>query len=100
VYSAFALADIWKTHRYIETQEVLLLSKDGDNKMKKLIGLLVICFAFSLSAVAQHGGHPGGGGRPEVGGGRQNIPSHGPARVTTPHPAEEKPQVQRQGRTS
>lgn len=56
--------------------------------MKKLIGLLVICFAFSLSAVAQHGGHQGGG-RPEVGGGHQNIPKHGPAKVTTPHPAEE-----------
>lgn len=56
--------------------------------MKKLIGLLVMCSAFSLSAVAQHGGHPGGG-RPEVGGGHQNIPKHGPVRVTTPHPVEE-----------
>jgi hypothetical protein len=63
--------------------------EDGDNKMKKLIGLLVICFAFSLSAVAQHAGHEGGGARPEVGGGHQNIPKHGPAKVTTPHPAEE-----------
>jgi hypothetical protein len=57
--------------------------------MKKLIGLLVICFAFSLSALAQRGGHQGGGGRPEVGGGHQNIPAHGPARVKSPHPAEE-----------
>ena len=56
--------------------------------MKKLIGLLAICFLFSLSALAQHGGH-GGGGRPDVGGGRMNIPTHGPARVTTPHPVEE-----------
>ena len=55
--------------------------------MKKLIGLLVICFAFSLSALAQHGGHEGKG-RPEVGGGRQNIPKHGPAKVATSHPAE------------
>jgi hypothetical protein len=59
-------------------------------KMKKLIGLLAICFLFSLSALAQHGGH-GGGGRPAVGGGRQNIPAHGPARVTTPRPVEEHP---------
>jgi hypothetical protein len=56
--------------------------------MKKLIGLFVICFAFSLSALAQHGGHAGGG-RPEVGGGRQNIPKHAPARVATPRPVEE-----------
>jgi hypothetical protein len=55
---------------------------EEDDKMKKLIGLFVICSAFSLSAVAQHEG------RPEVGG-RPNIPAHGPARVTTPHPAEE-----------
>jgi len=40
--------------------------------MKKLMGLLVICFAFSLSAFAQHEGHAPGG-RPEVGG-RENIP--------------------------
>jgi hypothetical protein len=53
--------------------------------MRKLIGLLVICFLFSLSALAQHGG----GGRPEVSGGRMNIPTHGPARVSTPHPVEE-----------
>ena len=39
-----------------------------------------MCFAFSLSAVAQRGGHESGG-RPEVGGGHQNIPAHGPARV-------------------
>ncbi|MFZ1130039.1 MAG: hypothetical protein WBV31_00495 [Terriglobales bacterium] len=56
--------------------------------MKKLIGFLVICFVFSLSALAQHEGHMGGG-RPEVGGGRQNIPKHGPVRATNPHPAEE-----------
>jgi hypothetical protein len=54
-------------------------------KMKKLIGLLAICLAFSLSAVAQHPG----GGRPEVGGGRQNIPAHGPARIKTARPPEE-----------
>jgi hypothetical protein len=61
--------------------------------MKKLIGLLAICFVFSLSALAQHGGNQGGGrqggGRPEVGGGRQNIPSHGPARVRSSHPVRE-----------
>ncbi|HLX82940.1 MAG TPA: hypothetical protein VKR59_03525 [Terriglobales bacterium] len=56
--------------------------------MKKLIGLLAICFAFSLSAVAQHEGH-GGGSRPEVGGGHDNIPKHGPGRVETPHAVEE-----------
>jgi hypothetical protein len=59
----------------------------GD-KMKKLIGLLAMCFAFALSAMAQHGGHQGGG-RPEVGRGRRNIPSHGPARVENSRPAEE-----------
>ena len=55
--------------------------------MKKLIGLLTICFAFSLSAMAQHGGHESGG-RPEFGG-RQNIPSHGPGRVQSPRAPEE-----------
>ncbi len=60
--------------------------------MKKLIGLLAICFAFSLSALAQHGGHEGGGGaRPEVGGGHQNIPKHGPSKAGTPHAVEEHP---------
>ena len=54
-------------------------------QMKKLIGLLVICFAFSLSALGQHAEHAGGGARKEVGGGHQNIPKHGPARVSTPH---------------
>jgi hypothetical protein len=54
-------------------------------RMKKLIGLVVVGFVFSLSALAQHAG----GGRPEVGGGRQNIPRRGPAKVTTAHPAEE-----------
>ena len=34
--------------------------------MKKLIGLLVLCFAFSLSAVAQRGGHESGAGRRSV----------------------------------
>ena len=72
---------------------VLSLLENGDNKMKKLIGLLAICFVFSLSAVAQQGGHQGGGrqggGRPEVGGGHQNIPKHGPARATTQRPAQE-----------
>jgi len=82
------LPAISKAHRNIYIGVVLSQLED-DEKMKKLIGLLVICFAFSLSAVAQHGGHQGGGGRPEVGGGHQNIPKHGPARVTTPHPAEE-----------
>jgi hypothetical protein len=53
--------------------------------MKKLIGLFVICFAFSLSALAQHAGHEGGG-KPEFGG-HENIPKHGPAKVVTPHPA-------------
>jgi len=49
--------------------------EDDDNQMKKLIGLLVLCIVFSLSAVAQHGGHENhGGGRPEVGGGRQTSP--------------------------
>jgi hypothetical protein len=72
---------------------VLSLLEDGDDKMKKLIGLLAICFVFSLSAVAQQGGHQDrgrqGGGRPEVGGGHRNIPKHGPARATTQRPVEE-----------
>jgi hypothetical protein len=55
--------------------------------MNKLIGLLVICFAFSLSALAQHAGHEGGS-KPEFGG-HENIPKHGPAKVATPHPAED-----------
>ena len=58
------------------------------NKMKKLIGIFAMCFVFSLSALAQHEGHQGGG-RPEVGGGRQNIPSHGPSRVKNAVPAQE-----------
>jgi hypothetical protein len=55
-------------------------------KRKKLIGLLAICLAFSLSAVAQHNE---AGGQPEVGGGRQNIPAHGPAHIRTARPPEE-----------
>jgi hypothetical protein len=61
--------------------------------MKKLIVGLVVCIGFSLSAVAQHGGHEGGGGRPgggagraEVGGGRRNIPSRGPSRMQEGRP--------------
>ena len=54
--------------------------------MKRLIGLLAIALMFSLTAFAQRGG---GGGRPEVGGGRPNIPAHSPARVSTPRPPEE-----------
>jgi hypothetical protein len=46
--------------------------------MKKLFGILVVCFAFSYMAFAQH--HGGGG----VGG---HIPSHGPAPVHEAHPA-------------
>ena len=38
--------------------------------------------------MAQRGGREGGG-RPEVGGGRQNIPAHGPARVRNERPPEE-----------
>jgi hypothetical protein len=67
----------------------MVLSQLEDvKKMKKLIGLLVICFAFSLSALAQHQEHAGGGGKPEVGG-HENIPKHGPAKVTAPHATEE-----------
>lgn len=56
--------------------------------MKKLIGLLALCCIFSLPVLAQrHEG--GGGGRAEVGGGRQNIPKRGPARVETPRAPEE-----------
>ena len=55
--------------------------------MRKLIAVFAICFVFCLSALAQHEAH--GGARPEVGGGHQNIPSHGPARVKTPAPAQE-----------
>jgi hypothetical protein len=50
--------------------------------MKKLIGLLALCFLFSVAALAQ---------RHEVGGGAKNIPSHGPARARVSHPAPEKP---------
>jgi hypothetical protein len=60
-------------------------------KMRKLLGVAVVCFVFSLFALAQHEGHEGGGGhgRAEVGGGRQNIPSHGPGHVRTPAPPQE-----------
>jgi hypothetical protein len=47
--------------------------------MKKLTGLLTICFLFSLLASAQH--------RAAVGGGPRNIPSHGPAPARASHPA-------------
>ena len=47
--------------------------------MKKLIGLLTACFLFSVVVFAQHRGN--------VGGGAAHIPSHGPAKVHTPHPA-------------
>ena len=53
------------------------------NNMKKLIGVFAICFVFSLSALAQHGG------RPEVGGGKENIPSHGPDHAKNAAPAHE-----------
>jgi hypothetical protein len=53
------------------------------NNMKKLIAVCAICFVFSLSAFAQHE-H---GGRPEVGGGHENIPSHGPSSVKKGAPA-------------
>jgi hypothetical protein len=56
--------------------------------MKQRIGLLAIGLMFSVAAFAQHGGHPQGSPH-EVGGGRQNIPAHGPARVQTERPAEE-----------
>ena len=55
--------------------------------MKRLIGVFAVCLVFSLSALAQHEQH--GGGRPEVGGGRPNIPSHGPARVKAPASTQE-----------
>src|SRR5215467_9853137 len=58
-------------------------------KMKKLLGVALVCFVFSLSALAQHEHGGGGHGRPEVGGGRQNIPSHGPSHVKSPAHAEE-----------
>ena len=53
--------------------------------MKKLIGIFAICFVFSLSALAQHDSS----GRPSVGGGHQNIPSHGPEHVKNGAPAQE-----------
>jgi hypothetical protein len=56
------------------------------NKMKKLISVFAICFVFSLSALAQKEGKAA---RPEVGGGHQNIPAHGPAHVKKPAPAQE-----------
>jgi len=59
------------------------------NNMKKLVGLVVICLAFSFSAMAQRHDEGHGGGRSQVGGGRQNIPAHGPARVQNARPAEE-----------
>ena len=48
--------------------------------MKKLLGILTLCFAFSLTAFAQHHGGVGGGG---------HIPAHGPAPVRAPHAAPE-----------
>jgi len=58
------------------------------NKMKKLIGVLVVCFGFSFAALAQHR-EERGGGHAEVGGGRQNIPAHSPARTRNARPVEE-----------
>jgi hypothetical protein len=62
-------------------------------KMKKMMGLLVLCLALSFSALAQHHDEQRGqgqrGGHPEVGGGRQNIPSHGPARARESRPVDE-----------
>jgi hypothetical protein len=46
--------------------------------MKKLIGILALCFLFSVAAFAQ---------RHEVGGGAAHIPSHGPAPARASHPA-------------
>ena len=61
--------------------------------MKKPIGLLAVWLVFSLSAFAQHNRESGGGHEQksahEVGGGHENIPHHGPSRVTTPHATEE-----------
>jgi hypothetical protein len=47
--------------------------------MKKLSGLLAVCFLFSLAAVAQH--------RAAFGGGPRNIPARGPAPVHVAKPA-------------
>jgi hypothetical protein len=58
------------------------------NKMKKLIGVLVVCLGFSFSALAQHH-EEHGGGHAQVGGGRQNIPAHGPARTRNARRVEE-----------
>jgi hypothetical protein len=46
---------------------------------RKLIGLLAAWLVFSLSSFA----------RREVGGGRENIPSHGPEPARSPRPPEE-----------
>jgi hypothetical protein len=58
------------------------------NKMKKLFGVLVVCLGFSFSALAQQH-EERGRGHAQVGGGRQNIPAHGPARTRNAHPVEE-----------
>jgi hypothetical protein len=50
---------------------------------------MVICLAFSFSAMAQRHDEGHGGERAQVGGGRQNIPARGPARVHNARPAEE-----------
>jgi hypothetical protein len=47
--------------------------------MKKVIGLVVLCFLFSVLAFSQHHG--------EVGGGPSHIPSHGPAPAHEGHAA-------------
>ncbi|HXP42826.1 MAG TPA: hypothetical protein VN833_21405 [Candidatus Acidoferrales bacterium] len=47
--------------------------------MKKLMGLVVMCFLFSLIVFGQHRG--------AVGGGPAHIPSHGPAPMRDSHPA-------------
>jgi hypothetical protein len=82
-------------HRNIRTKTGLFLAEEsdvncekGELEMKKLISAFALCFVFSLAALAQHESHQGGS-RPEVGGGHQNIPAHGPARVKTPAPAQE-----------
>ena len=51
--------------------------------MKKLIGLLAVCFLFSFVVLAQHHGEAGGEHAPA------HAPAHGPAAVRGSHPAQE-----------
>jgi hypothetical protein len=71
-----------------------------EDDMKLTIGILAATLTILTPAVAQRGGEQKGGGHPEVGGGRQNIPSRGPTpravKPQAPH-QEARPEAPRGG---